>query len=167
MDDVFTADPADIRQRVRDAGIVGLGGAGFPTSVKLNPGPGRDVELLVINAAECEPYISCDDMLMREEAGRIIDGASILEHILGIERCLIGIEDNKPEAIAAMQAAAERAGLDSSTIVPVPTIYPSGGEKQLIEILTGKQVPSHGIPSTRWPTRCCCSPPWSAWPGSS
>ena len=84
---------------------------------------------------------------VRRQAITQIAGARILKYLLQAKTCLIGIEDNKPEAIAAMQAAAERAGLDSSTIVPVPTIYPSGGEKQLIEILTGKQVPSHGIPA--------------------
>jgi Na+-translocating ferredoxin:NAD+ oxidoreductase subunit C len=132
--------------RIRDCGIVGLGGATFPSSVKLEH-RGQHIDTLIINGAECEPFITCDDMLMREQADRIIDGILILRHILDIEHCLIGIEDNKPEAIAAMQAAAGKAGLETSCVVPVPTIYPSGGEKQLIEILTGKQVPSHGIPS--------------------
>jgi electron transport complex protein RnfC len=139
-------DAEALIDRIRDCGIVGLGGATFPSSVKLEH-RGQAIDTLIINGAECEPFITCDDMLMREHADRIIEGVSILKHILGIERCFIGIEDNKPEAIAAMREAAQKAGLQRTTIVPVPTLYPSGGEKQLIEILTGKQVPSHGIPA--------------------
>ncbi|MGD9297093.1 MAG: electron transport complex subunit RsxC [Chromatiales bacterium] len=139
-------DAETLIERVRDCGIVGLGGATFPSSVKLEH-RGQNIDTLIINGAECEPFITCDDMLMREQAGRIIEGISILKHILDINRCFIGIENNKPEAIEAMRNAAEKAGLQNTTIVPIPTLYPSGGEKQLIEIITGKQVPSHGIPA--------------------
>jgi electron transport complex protein RnfC len=139
-------DANTLIERVRECGIVGLGGATFPSSVKLEH-RGQTIDTLIINGAECEPFITCDDMLMREQAGRIIEGVGILKHILGIQRCFIGIENNKPEAIEAMRTAVEKAGMEDTTIVPIPTLYPSGGEKQLIEILTGKQVPSHGIPA--------------------
>ncbi|HIP53514.1 MAG TPA: electron transport complex subunit RsxC [Chromatiales bacterium] len=147
MGDYLQRDPAELRERVRWAGIVGLGGAAFPTSVKLNPGPNVRIQTLIINGAECEPYITCDDMLMRTRAPRIVSGIRILKHLLEVEECLIGIEDNKPEAIAAMQKAVGEAGLQKTGVVTIPTLYPSGGEKQLIRVLTGKEVPSHSIPA--------------------
>jgi len=147
MDDYQQRDRADLRERVRWAGIVGLGGAAFPTSVKLNPGPNVRIKTLIINGAECEPYITCDDMLMRTRAPRIVSGIKILKHLLEVEECLIGIEDNKPVAIAAMRQAVTDAGLQKTRVVTIPTLYPSGGEKQLIHILTGKEVPSHAIPA--------------------
>lgn len=141
-------DRAVVRERIRWAGIVGLGGAAFPTSVKLNPGLDQPIQTLVINGAECEPYISCDDLLMRERAGDIVQGIRILQHLLRARECLIGIEDNKPEAIESMRLAVAKSDLEESTqICPIPTIYPSGGEKQLIQILTGKEVPTNGIPA--------------------
>ena len=140
-------EPALLRERIRWAGIVGLGGAAFPTSVKVNPGPDRSIQTLVINGAECEPYITCDDLLMRNEADRIVEGIRILLYCVAAEECLIGIEDNKPEAIAAMQKAVKESGLANVQVVSVPTRYPTGGEKQLIKVLTGKEVPSHGIPA--------------------
>jgi len=144
----FTAqEPADLRERIRWAGIVGMGGAGFPTSVKINPGAERRIETLIINGAECEPYITCDDRLMRERADRLVAGIAILRHLVGAKRCLVGIEDNKPEAVAAVRQALTEAGLPEADVVVVPTKYPSGGEKQLIHLLTGREVPSHGIPA--------------------
>ncbi|KAA6184086.1 electron transport complex subunit RsxC [Thiohalocapsa marina] len=138
----------DLRQRIRQSGIVGMGGASFPADVKLAPGGEHPVETLIINGAECEPYITCDDRLMREHAADIIDGVHIMLHILDARRCLVGIEDNKPEAIAAMRQAVSAAGLERLIeVVCIPTLYPSGGEKQLIRILTGKEVPSHDIPA--------------------
>lgn len=98
-------EPALLRERIRWAGIVGLGGAAFPTSVKVNQTPDKPINTLVINGAECEPYITCDDMLMRSQACRVVEGIKILQHILGADECIIGIEDNKPEAIAAMRLA--------------------------------------------------------------
>jgi len=145
--DYRSLDPAELRERVRWAGIVGLGGAGFPTSVKLNPGMDQPVQTLILNGAECEPYITSDDMLMREHADRIVAGMDILLHMLGAEECLIGIEDNKPEAIQAVRQALADAGTPRAEVVVIPTKYPSGGEKQLIKILTGHEVPSHGIPA--------------------
>lgn len=135
----------DLLDKVRDCGIAGMGGSGFPTEVKLDPHGGAEIDTLVINGAECEPYITADDMLMRERADEIIAGVEILAYILDEpERILIGIEDNKPEAIEAMRAAAEGTRID---IVVLPTKYPSGGEKQLIQILTGREVPNQGLPA--------------------
>ena len=133
----------ELRQRIHDAGIVGLGGAGFPSHVKLKPN-GHHVDTLILNAAECEPYISCDDMLMREQAPAIISGLRIMQHALHAKHCMIGIEDNKIEAITALQEAIGNS--DDIDIVRVPTRYPAGGERQLIYSLTGKQAPSQGRP---------------------
>jgi electron transport complex protein RnfC len=146
MDDVFEADPADIRQRIREAGIVGLGGAGFPTSVKLNPGPDREVELLVINGAECEPYITCDEALMCWRTREVIDGICIMRHALRARQVVIGIEDTMPEAISCVQKALDDADETDIRVVAIPTVYPAGGEKQLIYTLTGEEVPSQGLP---------------------
>jgi len=141
-------DAATLRERIHWAGIVGLGGAAFPTSVKLAPEPHQPIRTLILNGAECEPYITCDDMLMREHAGRIVQGASIVMHLLGARECLIGIEDNKPQAIEAMRLAVAESDIGRSTqVCPIPTLYPSGGEKQLIRILTGKEVPTNGTPA--------------------
>lgn len=139
--------PAELRERIRWAGIVGLGGAGFPTSVKVNPGPDMSVHTLILNAAECEPYISCDDMLMREQADRVLAGLAIIRHVVGARECLIGIEANKPEAIAALRAALAHSGCPDTHVMVVPAKYPSGGEKQLIQLLTGREVPSQGLPA--------------------
>lgn len=140
-------DPSELRNRIRQAGIVGLGGAGFPTFIKLNPGPNRPITTLLINGAECEPYISCDDRLMRERARDVIDGAVILKHALNAAQCLIAIEDNKPEAAQAMRDAIAERQLDTFEVVVIPTIYPTGGEKQLIQVITGREVPSQGLPA--------------------
>ncbi|MDF3196547.1 electron transport complex subunit RsxC [Pseudomonas sp. 1928-m] len=129
---------------VRQAGISGLGGAGFPTAVKLNARPTQKIHTLIINGTECEPYISADDLLMRERASELISGIDILVQLIQPDQVLIGIEDNKPEAIAAVRhALAER----SYQLKVFPTKYPSGGEKQLIQILTGVEVPSGGLPA--------------------
>ncbi|MDE8555090.1 electron transport complex subunit RsxC [Pantoea vagans] len=135
---------ADIVQRIHDAGIAGLGGAGFPTATKLKGGL-RGVKTLIINAAECEPYITADDRLMQDYAAEVLEGSRILAWVLQAERVLIGIEDNKPEAIAALKQAlgSER----DLQIRVIPTKYPSGGAKQLTHILTGMEVP-HGGRST-------------------
>ena len=146
-------EPAQIVDEVKKSGLRGRGGAGFPASVKLNPGPERKVDLLVINGAECEPYITCDDTLMRERAADIVDGIGILQHLVDAGECLIGIEDNKPEAIASLRQAIAAQDDVAIEVVVVSSVYPSGGEKQLIEILTGKQVPAGGLPASHWPMR--------------
>ncbi len=139
--------PVELRQWVRKAGIVGLGGATFPTAVKLNTGPEASIETLIINGVECEPYITCDDTLMREYANELISGCELMQHITSARHCLIAIEDNKPEAIAILQKRITEKSLHNIEVVVIPTLYPSGGEKQLIKILTHKEVPSDGFPS--------------------
>ncbi|ENM5775316.1 electron transport complex subunit RsxC [Vibrio mimicus] len=135
--------PETLLELIRQAGISGMGGAGFPTAKKLQSGLSR-TEILIINAAECEPYITADDVLMRQHANEIIQGIEIVEHILKPKLTIIGIEDNKPEAVAALQQAAQ----DKPMVIRViPTKYPSGGEKQLIKILTNLEVPKGGIPA--------------------
>ncbi|MBX2808881.1 MAG: electron transport complex subunit RsxC [Cellvibrionaceae bacterium] len=145
-EDYRQLDANTLLGRIREAGIVGLGGAGFPTAVKLNPGAETQIDTLILNGTECEPYITADDCLMQNYAQTIVKGAQLLAYILGNpQRIMIGIEDNKPDAIAAMREAAS--GTDIA-IISFPTKYPSGGEKQLIQILTGKEVPSGKIPAT-------------------
>ena len=133
--------PADLRMQLRDLGLAGLGGAVFPSAAKLDPGATYPCPTLIINGGECEPWITCDDVLMRHHAGEILQGVAVMRHLLGSTEILIGIEDNKPEAIAAMQVAAAKMDF-TVEVVTVPTIYPGGGAKQLTEMLTGKQVPS-------------------------
>ncbi|MBD3815578.1 MAG: electron transport complex subunit RsxC [Halothiobacillus sp.] len=130
--------PAQLRGRLREAGIVGLGGAVFPTAAKMATGQSR-VPTLILNGAECEPYITCDDRLMREQPEDILRGAAIAMYMIGAERCLIGIEDNKPEAIAALLEASRSD--PRFAVFSVPTRYPAGGEKQLIKVLTNIEVP--------------------------
>ncbi|KFZ36525.1 electron transporter RnfC [Shewanella mangrovi] len=133
--------------RIREAGIAGMGGAMFPSHIKLRPA--AKIELLIINGVECEPYISSDDRLMREHAANIVAGIEIIQQLIGARRIVIAIEDNKAEAAAAMTSAiAQSAALKPIALVRViPTKYPSGGEKQLIQIITGKEVPSGSIPA--------------------
>lgn len=138
-------DATTLIQRLRDSGLAGLGGAGFPTDVKYR-NTHHSVDTLIINAAECEPYITADDRLMRERAADIIEGAAIAASLVGATTLRLGIEDNKPEALAAMTAAAETLGI-ALRVTVVPTKYPSGGEKQLIQLVTGLEVPAGGLPS--------------------
>ncbi|WP_217874477.1 electron transport complex subunit RsxC [Pseudoalteromonas shioyasakiensis] len=128
---------------IHQSGIAGMGGAGFPTYVKADTR--KAIEFLIVNAVECEPYITADDMLMREHADGIIAGIELMQQLLSPQLTIIGIEDNKPDAIAAMKQAAQHN--DSIIVQTVPTVYPSGGEKQLIKLLTGKEVPSGSIPA--------------------
>lgn len=136
--DYRTATRAQTLAQLRDCGIVGLGGATFPSHVKLGRGTGIDT--LVLNGAECEPWITCDDRLMRERAESILAGAAILLGLIGARRLVVGIEDNKPEALAAMKAASATVDADVS-VVAIPSLYPAGGEKQLIRVLTGIEIP--------------------------
>ena len=129
---------------IREAGIAGLGGAGFPSAAKLGLSGERKIDTLIINGTECEPYITADDVLLRERPERIVAGTEILRHLLDPREVLIGVEDNKPEGIRAIRDAAQGTGIE---VVTFPAKYPSGGEKQLIEILTGQQVPSGGLPA--------------------
>jgi len=149
MEYYATWDKQDIRNRIRESGIVGMGGASFPTSIKLSPPEGQqDIHSLIINGAECEPFITSDDVLMQSQAERIINGAAIMNYLLDTKECLIAIEDNKPDAIEVMKkAVAATDRLSNAHVVVIPTLYPSGSEKQLIYILTGKEVPQGGLPS--------------------
>jgi electron transport complex protein RnfC len=148
VDGLQEADPATltadaIRERIRAAGIVGLGGATFPTHVKLTPPENKPIHTLILNGVECEPYLTADHRLMLEETTRVLDGISILKRVLGVERALVGIEANKPDAIAAMSKACAGQGIE---VVPLAVKYPQGAEKQLILALTGREVPSGGLP---------------------
>ena len=145
IDDYRHASASTLLAAIAEAGIAGMGGAGFPSAVKLNPGRKRPINTLIVNATECEPYITADDSAIRERAAEIIEGIGILSQILGHpENILIGIEDNKPEAIAALEPLVKDSGI---SLVSFPTKYPSGGEKQLIYILTGEEIPSGGLPA--------------------
>jgi electron transport complex protein RnfC len=123
---------------LRLSGIVGLGGATFPTQVKLRADGKSGVHTLIINAAECEPYITCDDMLMRERALEVVEGIEIAKHLLGASKVIIGIEDNKPEAAAAMQAVISNTQMK---VVIVPTLYPSGDARRLVHLVLGVEIP--------------------------
>ena len=144
---VDTLSPAEMVKKVQEAGIAGMGGAAFPSHIKLSPA--SEIELVIVNGVECEPYITADDRLMREHADAILGGAEIVHRILGPKRIIIAIEDNKPEAADAVRAAISRSHLPAGTarVTVVPTKYPSGGEKQLIQIVTGQEVPSGAIPA--------------------
>lgn len=137
--DPFRLAPEDISLRVGAAGIVGLGGATFPTAVKLNMGRENRVDTLIINGAECEPYLSCDDRLMQERAGEIIDGVRLMLYGMETEKAVVAIEDNKPLAYLAMQAAA--LPYPVIRVMQIPTRYPMGWDRQLIGYVTGKEVP--------------------------
>jgi len=139
-------DAGVLRDIIRDAGIVGLGGAGFPSFIKLNPGSNNMVKTLILNGAECEPYITCDAMLMQEQSRKIIDGLNIMRHALQVEHCIIAVEDNKRAAHTMLVNALQEHEAEYIDIIQVPTLYPAGGEKQLIKAITGKEVPSTGLP---------------------
>ncbi len=139
----------ELLQKVHRAGIIGIGGAGFPTHVKLNPPADSPVDTLLLNGAECEPYLTADHRMMLEKAEEIVEGAKILLKILGIKACAIGIENNKPDAISTMQSAVEKLQEPEFTIA-VETLkvkYPQGSEKQLIQAITGRKVPAMALPS--------------------
>ena len=145
ISDYEHVSPRKLLEMVGNAGISGMGGAGFPSAVKLNPGRQRPIDTLIVNATECEPYITADDSAIRERAAEIVEGIKILSAILDHpHHIMIGIEDNKPEAIEALAPHVEGTGI---SVVVFPTKYPSGGEKQLIYILTGKELPSGKLPA--------------------
>ena len=141
--DPFALDPDEVAARVSAAGIVGMGGATFPSAVKLNLRKKYQLHTLVINGAECEPYLTCDDRLMREHADGVLDGARIMAHALGVSQIIIGIENNKPQAQAAMVKAA--AGDAKVRVARLPMRYPMGSEKHLVQTLTGRETPARGL----------------------
>ena len=139
---------SDLLKMVHDAGIIGIGGAGFPTHVKLKPPKDNPIDILLLNGAECEPYITADHRVMLEKSDNIVEGAKILLKILGISDCVIGIENNKPDAIEKMtQAAASCKDSYNISVQPLEVKYPQGSEKQLIQAITGRKVPAMALPS--------------------
>ncbi|MBO4611071.1 MAG: electron transport complex subunit RsxC [Bacteroidales bacterium] len=139
-------DKAATLEKIKQCGIVGLGGATFPTHVKLNPAPGSKAECLIINGAECEPYLTSDYRIMLERTKEIIVGAAIMQKVLGDCKCVIGIEENKPEAIRKMREALKELPYGNIKVQPLKKRYPQGGEKQLIDAVMKRQVGSGGLP---------------------
>ena len=150
LDNIDKATPTELRAAIREAGIVGLGGAVFPSAAKLKPP--RSIDTLIINGVECEPYITCDDMLMRSNAEAVLRGCVLLQRILSAGQCMLAVEDNKPEAMQQLRKAldilikAAEPGAKDIELVSIPTVFPAGGEKQLIKVLTGQEVPAGGLP---------------------
>lgn len=141
----LTLEPEEIIKRIHNAGIVGLGGATFPTRVKLTVPDGREAKVVVINGAECEPFLTCDDAIMRAEPSKIIGGVRLIMAATGAPRAAVGVESNKPEAIKALKEAVRRQRANIE-VVTLRTRYPQGSEKQLIEAITGSRVPAGGLP---------------------
>ena len=142
IEDWQNTEPSSLVERVKEAGIVGLGGAAFPTYVKLSPPEDKQIDTVILNGAECEPYLTADHRLMVEKAEKIIKGMKIIMHILGVKKGYIGIEKNKPDAIEKMGKLAD----DEIEVIPLKVKYPQGAEKQLIKALTNREVPSGGLP---------------------
>ena len=139
------ASKEDLLKLIREKGIVGIGGASFPTHIKLNPPKDCPIDTLVLNGAECEPYLNSDNRLMLEDPMAIVEGIKIIKKILGIDNAVIGIEENKPLAIASMKKACEGTGIE---VLPLHTKYPQGGEKQLIKAVLDREVPSGKLPAS-------------------
>lgn len=138
-----SVDPAVLKQRVIDAGLVGMGGAAFPTHVKLSPQEGKTIDTLILNGAECEPYLTADHRLMFENPEKVARGAAIFAKILGVRRPVIGVEINKGDAIEVLERFENRFGI---SVVPLKVRYPQGSEKQLINAITKRAVRSGGLP---------------------
>lgn len=135
--------PETLRERVGEAGIVGMGGASFPAKVKLSPPKEKKIDVLILNGAECEPYLTADNRLMLEYGEKILEGAAIIARILGLDTVYLGIENNKPEAVSKLEKTAPDFGIK---VEALPVKYPQGAEKQLIYALTGRKVPAGGLP---------------------
>ncbi len=142
--DLHSLDREQVQKMVREAGIVGMGGAAFPTHVKMAPPPGKLLDTVILNGCECEPYLTCDHRLMLEHAPEIVDGLQVIMKGCDVQQAIIAIEDNKMDAVEAMR---EAVGTDPMVeVVVVETKYPQGAEKQLIQAVTGREVPSGGLP---------------------
>lgn len=141
-----TLEPDELFRRILQGGIVGLGGAVFPTAQKLMQAATAPLTHLLVNGVECEPHIACDDVLMREYAADVLAGARVLMHALGIEKCFVAVESDKPDAVRQLAAALSELGDERIVLKQVPTIYPSGGEDQLVQLITNMEVPSGGLP---------------------
>jgi electron transport complex protein RnfC len=142
--DISSMSSDDMRKSISAAGIVGLGGAAFPTHVKLSPPDNKPIDIVMLNGVECEPYATCDNRLMLESPGDIIEGFKIIMNILNCKKGFIGIELNKPEAIKVMREAVK--DVDGISVAGLRVKYPQGGEKQLIYALTKRKVPAGGLP---------------------
>lgn len=142
--DYLKLSPDELREKVKAAGIVGLGGAAFPTAVKLSPPKEKPIDTVIINGAECEPYLTADYRLMVEKPDEIVEGLEVLMKVLGVSKGFIGIEDNKPEAIEKMKGAAKNE--PNIEVCALEVKYPQGAEKMLIKATTGREVPPRGLP---------------------
>jgi electron transport complex protein RnfC len=136
----------ELLERLREAGIAGLGGAAFPAGAKLAAARAAGVSMLLLNGAECEPWICCDDALMRERATDVVLGAQVMLAASGADACVVAIEDDKPEAVATMTAAVDAAGDARIAVSALPAVYPLGAERQLIDVVTGREVPHDRLP---------------------
>ena len=143
--DVDGMTPAEIVQAVQNTGVVGLGGAAFPTHVKLKVPEGKKIDIVVVNGCECEPYLTTDHRVMLEQPDQVLHGAFIAMRALGAARVVIGVEDNKMDAVAALRNAAENT--PNITVESVPAKYPQGAEKMLVKVLLGREIPSGGLPA--------------------
>ncbi len=145
--DGFSCGKDEALSRIREAGIIGMGGAGFPAHVKLAPPPNKSISVVIANAAECEPYLTIDERVMAETPGDLVEGMAIVMRILGVTRGVIGLEDNKAHLMDALEAAVKEYGRGAAIELQLlKTKYPQGGEKMLITAITGKEVPSGGLP---------------------
>jgi electron transport complex protein RnfC len=145
--EAFTLEPPELVEQLREAGIAGLGGAAFPTATKLAAARERGARRLLLNGAECEPWICCDDAVMRAEAGEIVFGARVLMRALDAVECVIAVEDDKPEAIEALRQALATTDAGGVSVDVVPAVYPRGAERQLISAVMGVEVPARGLPA--------------------
>ena len=144
--DYLRLDPELLKEIILEAGIVGLGGAAFPTYVKLNPPKGKKIDTIILNGAECEPYLTADHRIMAERPDEVVEGLKIFMRILGVERGFIGVEENKPDAILNLTKAASNGSVVGIKIKELEAKYPQGGEKQLIKAILNREVPSGGLP---------------------
>jgi H+/Na+-translocating ferredoxin:NAD+ oxidoreductase subunit C len=142
--DYMSLSPDEMKEKIKNAGIVGMGGAAFPTVVKLSPPKEKPIDTVIINGAECEPYLTGDYRLMLERPKEVIEGLKILMKVLGVAKGFVGIEDNKPLAIQSMREAAQ--GQENIEICPLHTKYPQGAEKMLIKAVTDREVPPRALP---------------------
>ncbi|MEK7279544.1 MAG: electron transport complex subunit RsxC [Nitrospirota bacterium] len=144
--DYLRLDPELLKEIILEAGIVGLGGAAFPTYVKLNPPKGKKIDTIVLNGAECEPYLTADHRIMAERPDEVVEGLRILMRILGVDKGYIGIEENKPDAISILKKSVSNGSAKGIQITELEAKYPQGGEKQLIKAILNREVPSGGLP---------------------
>lgn len=147
LEDYENADPQEYLKRIREAGIVGFGGATFPTAVKLSPPPEKEIKWLILNGVECEPYLNCDNRLMLEYPAKIANGLRLMMRLFPGVKGVVAIENNKPDAIETMKNAIDELGRDDMSVEPLTVKYPQGSEKMLIEALTGQEYPLTSLPA--------------------